>query len=199
MALVKPMGRRRSRAGGTPLSEGLLPNDLWCPDYKGEFQLSDKRYCYSLTVTDYSSRYLLSCEALESNREELAFLAFERLFHERGTPRAIRSDNGVPIASPHGLFQLSKLSVWWLLPGISIERRHERMHLNLKKEATRPAGANILQQQAKFHAFLDEFKRERPHEAFDSPKAKETAYLRPCLLGKMAFSQPLLLQPEQFE
>jgi hypothetical protein len=34
--------------------------------------------------------------------------------------------------------------------------RHERMHLTLKKEATRPAGANILQQQAKFDAFLDE-------------------------------------------
>jgi putative transposase len=35
-------------------------------------------------------------------------------------PRAIRSDNGVPFASPHGLFQLSKLSVWWLRLGISI-------------------------------------------------------------------------------
>jgi hypothetical protein len=34
--------------------------------------------------------------------------AFERLFHERGLPRAIRSNNGVPFASPHGLFQLSK-------------------------------------------------------------------------------------------
>jgi len=28
------------------------------------------------------------------------------------------------------------------------------MHLTLKKEATRPAGANLLQQQAKFDAFL---------------------------------------------
>ena len=152
--LVQPMGRRRSRAEGTPLSAGLHPNDLWCTDYKGEFQLNDKRYCYPLTVTDYCSRYLLLCEAMESNREELAFPAFERLFHERGLPQAIRSDNGVPFASPHGLFQLSKLSVWWLRLGISIERirpghpqqngRHERMHLTLKKEATRPAGANIL-------------------------------------------------------
>ena len=43
--------------------------------------------------------------------------------------------------------------------------RHERMHLTLKKEATRPAGANILQQQAKFDAFVEEFNQERPHEA----------------------------------
>jgi hypothetical protein len=47
----------------------LHPNDLWCTDYKGEFQLGDKRNCYPLTATDYASRYLLLCEALESNRE----------------------------------------------------------------------------------------------------------------------------------
>jgi transposase InsO family protein len=76
--------------------------------------------------------------------------AFDRLFRERSLPQAIRSDNGVPLASPQALFQLSKLSVWWLRLGITIERirpghpqqngRHERMHLTLKKEATRPAG-----------------------------------------------------------
>ena len=120
--LVQRMARPRTRAEGTPLSDGLQPNDLWSTDYKGEFQLGDKRYCYPLTVTDHASRYLLLCEALESNREELALRAFERLFRERGLPEAIRSDNGVPFASPNGLFRLSKLSVWWLRLGISIER-----------------------------------------------------------------------------
>jgi hypothetical protein len=41
------------------------------------------------------------------------------------------------------------------------------MHLTLKKEATRPAGANILQQQGKFDTFTEEFNRERPHEALE--------------------------------
>lgn len=175
--LVIRASRPRTRAQGTPLSAGLNPNDLWCTDYKGEFQLGNKRYCYPLTVTDYASRYLLLCEAMESNQEQPAFLAFERLFRERGLPHAIRSDNGVPFASPNGLFNLSKLSVWWLRLGISIERirpghpqqngRHERMHLTLKQQATRPAGANVLQQQAKFDAFVEEFNVERPHEALD--------------------------------
>jgi transposase InsO family protein len=165
--LVSRARRSRTRAEGTPLSEGLSPNDLWCTDYKGEFMLADKRYCYPLTVTDHASRYLLLCEAMESNAEKPAITAFERLFQERGLPQAIRSDNGVPFASPNGLFNLSKLSVWWLRLGIRIERirpghpqqngRHERMHLTLKKEATRPAGANILQQQAKFDVFIEEF------------------------------------------
>ena len=115
------------------------------------------------------------CEALESTREDAAISAFEQLFAERGLPQAIRSDNGVPFAGPNALFNLSKLSVWWLRLGISIERiqpghpqqngRHERMHLTLKKEATRPPDMNFLQQQARFDAFMKEFNVERPHEA----------------------------------
>ena len=56
--------QRRPRATGTPLSDGIAPNDLWCVDFKGEFQLGDRHYCYPLTVTDHASRYLLLCEAL---------------------------------------------------------------------------------------------------------------------------------------
>ena len=80
----------------------------------------------------------------------------ERLFAERGLPRAIQSDN-IPFASPNALFNLSKLAVWCLRLGIAIERikpgnpqqngRHERMHLTLKLETTKPAGGNFLQQQ----------------------------------------------------
>jgi transposase InsO family protein len=175
--MVAPKGRRRSRAHGAPLSLGEKANDLWCTDYKGEFLLGNRKYCYPLTVTDHASRYLLLCEAMDSTRESLAFPAFERLFKERGLPRAIRSDNGVPFASAHALFNLSRLSVWWLRLGIGIERiapgkpqqngRHERMHLTLKKETTRPPGMNVLQQQATFDSFVKEFNHERPHEALD--------------------------------
>ena len=173
--LVKPLRRPRSRATGTPLSAGIAPNDLWCADFKGEFKLGNGQYCYPLTVTDHASRFLLLCEALDSTREDTAITAFEQLFLERGLPAAIRSDNGVPFASPNALFNLSKLSVWWLRLSIDIERikpghpqqngRHERMHLTLKKEATRPSGMNSLQQQARFDAFVSEFNTERPHEA----------------------------------
>jgi transposase InsO family protein len=175
--LVRRRGRKRQRAQGTPLSLGQKPNELWCTDYKGEFLLGNQKYCYPLTVTDHASRYLLLCEALESTCESLAVTAFERLFRERGLPHSIRSDNGIPFASGNSLFNLSKLSVWWLRLGITIERirpghpqqngRHERMHLTLKNETTRPAAMNSLQQQSKFDDFLEEFNNERPHEALD--------------------------------
>ena len=172
--LVKHGRRKHGHAEGTLLSLGREPNDLWCTDYKGEFLLGNHMYCYPLTVTDHASRYLLLCESMDSTREMLAITAFERLFRERGLPAAMRSDNGVPFASPNSLFNLSKLSVWWLRLGITIERikpghpqqngRHERMHLTLKKEATRPPGENIFQQQAKFDDFIDEYNNDRPHE-----------------------------------
>lgn len=40
-----------------------------------------------------------------------------------------------------------------------------RLHLTLKKEATRPPDFNSLQQQDRFDAFVREFNAERPHEA----------------------------------
>jgi transposase InsO family protein len=135
-------------------------------------------------VTDHASRFLLLCEALESVKEETAITAFEQLFLERGLPDAIRSDNGVPFASRSSLFGLSKLSVWWLRLGIAIERiqpgkpqqngRHERMHLTLKQQTTRPPGANSLQQQARFDEFIQEFNCARQHEGLDMKKPRRS-------------------------
>jgi putative transposase len=173
--LVQRWRPRPHTATGTALSRPTAPNALWCADYKGEFMLGDRRYCYPLTITDFASRYLLTCEALSTTQETVAFTVFERTFKDFGLPDAIRTDNGVPFASAHALYGLSKLSVWWLRLGIEIERiqpgkpqqngRHERMHLTLKKEATKPAAANVLQQQARFDAFVAQYNRERPHQA----------------------------------
>jgi putative transposase len=175
--LVHHRRRRRPAATGTALSRPTAPNALWCADFKGEFMLGDRRYCYPLTITDFASRYLLTCEALSTTQEKFAFTVFEQTFKEFGLPQAIRTDNGVPFASAHALYGLSKLAVWWLRLGIEIERtkpghpeqngRHERMHLTLKKEATKPAAANVLQQQARFDTFVAQYNRERPHQALE--------------------------------
>ena len=175
--LVAQRKRRRYRAEGTPLRSTSSPNGLWCTDFKGEFMLGNRQYCYPLTVTDYSSRFLLACEGLESTQSTFAFTVFERVFKEYGLPQAIRTDNGVPFASSNALFGLSRLSVWWLRLGINLERikpgnpqqngRHERMHLTLKKEATKPASYNFLQQQDRFDRFVGVYNNERPHQALD--------------------------------
>ncbi len=175
--------RKAFKACGTALGVSHAPNDIWCTDFKGEFMLGDRRYCYPLTITDHISRYLLTVDGLESVREDLTIPIFERTFEEYGLPKAIRSDNGVPFASPNGLFNLSKLSVWWLRLGIEIERikpgnpqqngRHERMHRTLKQATVAPAGQNFLQQQEKFDRFQHEYNTERPHQALHMKTPKE--------------------------
>ena len=81
----------------------------------------------------------------------------------------------------------------WLRLGIAIERikpghpqqngRHERMHLTLKKEATRPAAKNFLQQQAQFDRFLECFNRERPHQALAMRWVARPAGFEPTTFG----------------
>jgi putative transposase len=192
--------RRRHKVEGTPLTWPRQPNELWCADFKGEFMLADRRYCYPLTITDFASRYLLSCDALTTTKEIYAITAFERAFKDFGLPRSIRTDNGVPFSSRSAFFGLSKLSVWWLRLGIGIERiqpgqpqqngRHERMHLTLKKEATRPAARNFLQQQERFDQFIQYYNSERPHQALGmrTPAELYRPSRRPyCGLGSVEY------------
>jgi transposase InsO family protein len=176
--------RREVMRYEAPLREARVPNEVWCADFKGQFRLGTRRYCYPLTVTDRLSRLLLGCEALDGTDEEGAFEAFERVFKEYGLPEVMRTDNGVPFAS-RGLWGLSKLAIWWLRLGIWPERiapaspqqngQHERMHRVLKAETTRPAAANQLQQQERFDAFKEEYNTDRPHEALGQ-RPPETCY-----------------------
>jgi transposase InsO family protein len=168
--------RPSHKAMPTHLSVATAPNDIWCIDYKGQFRLGDRSYCYPLTLTDQFSRYFLGCEGMAAIAVEAAREFCEELFHLNGLPLRIRSDNGAPFAST-GLAGLTKLSAYWMQLGIIIERsrpghpedngRHERMHRTLKFETARPPRGNLLQQQERFDEFVEEFNHERPHEALE--------------------------------
>ena len=55
----------------------------------------------------------------------------------------------------------------------------------MKKEATKPAATNFLQQQAHFDKFIEVFNKERPHEALDMkcPADVYTASTRPPVVA----------------
>lgn len=175
--LIERRRRRRTTSPyGSPLLTATAPNHIWCADFKGQFRLGSGRYCYPLTITDRFSRFLIRCEGLEGTHVETAIVVFDLAFREFGLPTVIRTDNGCPFAAP-GLWGLSKLTARWLRLGIWPERiepahpeqngQHERMHLVLKQETTRPAGDNLLQQQERFDKFVDQYNFDRPHEALD--------------------------------
>ena len=166
--------RRRPGPAGPPSAPMDTPNAVWTTDYKGQFKLGNGRYCYPLTIADGFSRMLLDCAALSSTQLVEARPVFERLFREYGLPQRIRSDNGVPFAS-QALGRLSSLAVWWIRLGILPDLtepgsphqngRHERMHLTLKRECTRPPEATRARQQRRFDRWRQEYNTLRPHEA----------------------------------
>lgn len=200
--LVEPRKpRRRTTPYQAPLARATAPNDVWCADFKGQFRLRNGKLCYPLTITDRYSRALLCCEALESTNLDAAMLVFEKTFREHGLPSVIRTDNGVPFASK-GLLGLSRLSVRWLRLGIWPERielahpeqngQHERMHLVLKQETTRPPKSTLLAQQERFDEFIAEYNNERPHEALEQ-KTPSSLYVpsvrrHPAVLGEIDYS-----------
>ena len=63
------------------------------------------------------------------------------------------------------------------------------MHLTLKREATKPAAANFLQQQARFDAFVARFNHERPHQALAMQHARRGLYA--ACRAPIAASPPL--------
>ena len=174
--LVKKRAKRRRYHAYPTLREEDIQaaNQLWCADYKGQFRMANAKYCYPLTVTDFYSRYLLGCEAMESTKSQSAQQGFEWIFQEYGLPMRIRTDNGTPFSS-RSVQGLSSLSVWWMRLGIQIERiepgqpqqngRHERMHRTLKEEILPRSAKNLLAQQEQLDRFREDFNQRRPHEA----------------------------------
>lgn len=190
---------------GLPIDAGLTaaraPNDVWSTDFKGEFRVLSGELCYPLTAQDVQSRYVIGTTALSLTAGVPVQIAFTRHFEEYGLPLVIRSDNGVPFASPTAIGRLSKLSVWWIRLGIRPERievgqpqqngTHERMHKTLKAETTRPPGSSLTDQQRRFDHFRHEFNSERPHESLDqeTPASRYTASARvfPSRLPEMIY------------
>lgn len=173
--LLRPR-RRRARVPRhtAPLAHAVLPNDLWCMDFKGDLLLGSGKRCYPLTITDAATRFVLCCRALPSTSASGVIKALRETFARHGLPRAMRSDNGTPFATtaPRGL---SQVGVLLHRLGIAHERiepghpeqngQHERFHLTLQRDACEPAPASLLTAQRGFDRFSRVFNHERPHEA----------------------------------
>jgi putative transposase len=163
---------RRSTEAGRLCSarRGVAPNEVWTVDFKGWWRSWGRR-CEPLSVRDEHSRYVLELRAVKNARTETVRQSFERLFERQGLPQAIRSDNGVPFASVHALFGLSRLSAWWVALGIDLERgrpghpqdngAHERMHRDISREIEALGQSD----QEALDVWRQSFNYERPHEA----------------------------------
>jgi transposase InsO family protein len=171
--------RRRKKAVGNgrleQRRESVEPNDIWTVDFKGWWHTSEGERCEPLTVRDDYSRYVLGARVPANGRTETIRGELERLFERYGLPRMIRSDNGTPFASAQAPLGLSRLSAWWLVLGIDVDRiepgcpsqngGHERMHRDLAAEVEGQVCGGLRAQQAALEVWRQSFNEERPHEA----------------------------------
>ena len=165
--------RRRQEAGRLYSGrKATAANEIWTVDFKGWWYGGEGQRCEPLTVRDEYSRYVLELRAVANARTETVRDCFEELFRKHGLPGAIRSDNGPPFASIRGILGLSRLSAWWVVLGIDLERgrpgcpqdngAHERLHLDVQRELR---GQKTAEHQAGLDEWRHTFNHERPHEA----------------------------------
>lgn len=182
------LSQRRKRRPGVfrakpeHLTEPTRPNEVWTFDFKGWFNLQNEQRCDPLTVCDRYSRYVIGCHACPNQQFKGTLSVCKKLMRYHGLPDVIRVDNGTPFASI-ALGGLSSLSVWWIEQGIRVEYMtpaspqengsHERMHRDLKAEATKPPSTNLSAQRKRFERWRHEYNHERPHESLDMLRPAE--------------------------
>ncbi|MCG8411909.1 MAG: IS481 family transposase [Bacteroidales bacterium] len=173
--LVTSRKRRRKVKAVHPIFDPQACNEVWSADFKGKFKLGNQRYCHTLTIADSYSRFIFSAKGLYGEKFEPTMLEFRKIFNEYGMPLQIHTDNGSPFGAVQAVKRLTRLAVWFIELGIEPvysdpaspqqNGRHERMHQDLKQEATRPPGYSLRAQQRKLNKFVNEYNYERPHEA----------------------------------
>lgn len=200
--LVKKRKRIRRIREVHPIFEAWKPNEIWSADFKGQFRMGDMRYCYPLTIMDARSRYVLAIVGMHRPTFEATKAVFEALFEQYGLPKQIHTDNGEPFASAMSLSRLTHLAVWFIELGIvpvysdpghpEQNGSHERMHKELKAEATRPPAHSLGRQQSKFDAFRHEYNDVRPHRALGQRSPQEVYYrsTREYITGIEAWQYP---------
>jgi len=82
----------------------------------------------------------------------------------RFVARLLEGEKMAPLCAAFGISRKTGYKIFDPPGHLPQNGRHARMHLTLKKEATKPAAANVLQQQARFDAFVERYNAERPHK-----------------------------------
>lgn len=176
---------------------------MWTVDFKGWFLLGDGQRCDPLTVCDLFSHYVLAVRAQPDQQFGHTLYTFRALMRQAGLPEIIRVDHGSPFASV-GLGRLSRLSVWWIEQGIEVEftgpaapqenGSHERMHRDLKAEATQPPSAHRAAQQRRFERWRYTYNHERPHESLDQQRPADV--YQPSARRLNEHDKPLVYPPD---
>lgn len=156
--------------------ERSTPNELWQMDFKGEFRMTNGKYCYPLTVLDDHSRFAIGLLACGDQRRTTVQPLLVSLFRRYGLPQAIFVDNGPPWGSLNSPTRHTRLTAW--LMRLDVQAIHgtpyhpqgrgkdERFHRTLKTELLQDRFfEDLAHTQQRFDPWREMYNQERPHES----------------------------------
>ena len=157
------------------------PNDLWQMDFKGWFELDNRKQCHPLTALDDCSRYNLILEACPGESNEDVRPVLIRAFRRYGLPRQILCDHGPPWGrmAAGGVDCKTSFEVWLMRLGVDLihgrvrrpqtQGKEERFHRTLKAEVLDRSlkWKDHRTCQKAFNQWQRVYNHERPHEALD--------------------------------
>ncbi|HEX2685573.1 MAG TPA: IS481 family transposase [Kofleriaceae bacterium] len=155
--------------------EHVAPNLVWQMDFKGRFELRDRRWCHALTVVDDHSRYALCLAACSNEQGDTVRRHLTQVFGQYGLPDAFLVDNGTPWGNgPERGW--TRFGVWLLKLGVEViyarpyhpqtRGKNERFHRTLKAEVLAlRTFRSLTEVQAAFDHWRELYNHERPHEA----------------------------------
>lgn len=153
--------------------EKELCNLMWQADFKGEFRMRDRNYCYPLDILDDNSRFCIrSLPCLSS--ANVVISTFLGAFREFGMPDSILSDNGAQFAGfqkgytqfERWLMDLDILPIHGRIKHPQTQGKIERFHRTMKQELLNHTEiADIDDAREKFAVWREKYNKERPHEA----------------------------------
>lgn len=158
--------------------ERSAPNELWQIDFKGEFRMSNGRYCYPLTLLDDHSRYAIGLLACGDQRRVTVQAHLTTLFRRYGLPQAIYADNGPPWGSMHSPGRHTRLTAWLMRLDVQVihgapyhpqgRGKQERFHRTLKAELLQGrCFDDLAHAQARFDPWREMYNQDRPHEGLE--------------------------------
>ena len=148
-------------------------NEMWQTDFKGEFLMADRKYCYPLNIFDDCSRFLIMT-APGLSTANMVIPTFKKAFYEYGMPESVLSDNGAQFAGfRQGFTQFEKwlmnhnvLPIHGRFKHPQTQGKIERMHRTMKNELLKHTVIeNIEDANIKLQMWRDKYNNLRPHEA----------------------------------
>jgi putative transposase len=173
----KRKGKRRLPARvKQPLQQQTAINKSWSMDFMSDSMVGNRKF-RTFNVIDDCTREVLAIEVDTSLSSRRIIRTLERIIEHRGTPQAVRTDNGPEFTSHQfeGWCRDKKIDIQFIQPGKPMQNGYIERFNRLYREAVLDAYLffELHQVRQLTEEWMEEYNYRRPHEGLDNLTPKE--------------------------